>query len=383
MDYTSQQTIAILKSLLLIIHADNIRSIQEQQFLRWFSIQHNEPLEPLMQKAEAMTMEEMKELLSQLDTSHFREVQHVWYMCSMSDGMVPEELKIIRDLALPAAIPSNRDRLAMEDLGYITSIYDHKESISLASADFLERYNQQRTQPDSLELENNFYAYQELLDTLDLYDLDFESFWNLVLFVKDVVEDKCATAVVPTRSIVDEISELRDAIGRIPLHPACQTVIPSDELPEDAYLEFDASAELILRVNKKKVHSCANDQAIFLIARACNQLLQEYDSSLLDIPTQPLDVSNTRKLAMYYVVMQQFLHDKEPTTKQTNRSYDKNLLIARVLYVLGWVDVSYAVAYDDTKYTPNRKFYDLIKKYVKHPCEGIEFRSVYYQGISV
>lgn len=382
MDYTSQQTIAILKSLLLIIHADNIRSIQEQQFLRWFSIQHNEPLEPLLQKAESMTMEEMKEQLYQLDTPHFREVQNLWYTCSTSDGVVPEELQVIRDLAIPAATPPNRDVLSIDDLSYITSIYDSAESITPASYDFLERYNNQRTQADNLELENTFYAYQELLDTLDLYDFDLEAFWNLVLFVKDVVEDRCATAVLPQSSIVDEISALRDAISNIALHPACQDLKPCDELPKDAYLEFESQAELILRVNKKKKHSCANDQAIFLIARACNQLLEEYDSSLLDIPTKPVEVSNTRKLAMYYVIMQQFLHDKEPTTKQTNRSFDKNLLIARVLYVLGWVDMSYAVAYDDTKYTPNRKFYDLIKKYVKHPCEGIDFRSVYYQGVS-
>lgn len=386
MNYTIRQKTAILKSLLLIIHADNIRSIQEQQFLRWFSIQHNEPLDPLMQAAEEMTLEEMKEELAHFSPAHFREVQNLWYICSLSDGIVPEELHVIRELALPSVSPANRDHLTEQDIPYITATYTHMTddaSVRQAPADFLVRYNTQQTHGDLQALEDRFYMNKELLDTLDLYDFDLESFWNLVLFVKDVIEEKCDTAVVSSASIVDSIASFRDAIGALPLHPVCQDINPSDQLPKDAYVQFNNPVELSLRADKKKVHSCHNDQAIFLIARACDKMLQDYDSLLLDIPTQRVDISNTRKLAMFYLVMQQFLHDKEPSTKQTNRSYDKNLLIARVLYAIEWVYASYAVAYDDTKYTPNRKLYDLIKKYLKKPCEGLEFTSVYYQGIQL
>lgn len=382
MTYSEKQKTAILKSLLYIVDADGIRSTQEICFLRWFSINNDEKLEDIMERAKFMTYDDMKDTIHNLDEEGFEEVTRLWYICSLSDGIVPEELKVIIDLARNGEPSIPNKSLNKEDIKYIIDTYDYEEAPILPSMDFLTRYYHPNLKLDDRTLEDQFFSSRELLETIEIFGFSQEEFWLLVLFVKDVVEEKCKSAITLPESTVDAIRSIRDAIGNLPLHPSCREFSPDDELPDDAYIKFDNPIELTIRSGKKRVLKCDNDQAVYLLAHACSHLLRDHSIDTLHMNQHQAKISPTRKLAMFYVVMKKFLQDKSREVEDFKGRDNKNLLIAQVLHAIGWLDEKYATLYTEND-VPNNSFYDLVKKYIKAPCKGINFSSIYYQGVKV
>ncbi len=378
--YSKTQKIAIIKSLLYIVDADGIQSNQEISFLRWFSINNNEQLDELIASAKLMSKEDMQDIIHALDEKTFKEVSKMWYICSLSDGIVPEELQVIINLTNRGEQPARKQLLSKEDIHYIIDTYDYDGAPILPSTDFLNRYNEADFNLDSKKLEDQFYNCGELFETIDIYGFNHEEFWYLVLFVKDVVEEKCKTALKMPEKTADEICKIKDAISEIALHPSCRKFSTDIELPDDAYLQFEKSVELTIKENNKKVISSKNDHAIYLIAHACEHLLNEHCFNSMKTSLQQIEIPNTKRLAMFYVVLMQFLRDKEYDPNFKIGRSNKNLFIAQVLHAIGWLDESYATLRTENGDLNNR-FYSLIKKYIPSPCEGLRFASAYYQGV--
>lgn len=383
MEYTQLQKTAILKSLLYVVDADGVFSIQEKQFLRWFSIKQNESLDPFMDAAKAMSVEKMQEVIKSLDNDTFREVKNLWYMCSFSDEIVAEELQVIIDLIHPRIEAKNKQFLTKEDIQYIIDTYDSPNYTEQPSHDFLSRFNELKTQANNRTIEDAFYDNQQLLDTLELFDFDLESFWNLVLFTKDVVEEKCASAYKEQRGVIEALELLRDTLDKQPKLDSCRNLSAKNEFPEDAYIEYKADLKLSLTANGKKIYGCDNHHALFLLAHACDHLLKDHSNIHPDFSCKLEQFPSTRKYAMFYSIMKRFLDGKKTKTTNTNRSSDTHLLVARVLHAIGWLDSKYIESHDVKRYTTNKKFRELIKNYEAYPCKGFGFNTVYYQGIDV
>ncbi len=385
MNFTYTQKVAILKSLLYIVDADGIRSIEEKQFLRAFSIDQNTPLEVLLKDVDNISKEEMFDEIHSMDKIAFREVKNLWYICSLSDGIVPEELHTIIDMMRPKVNHTIKSELSREDICYIIDTYDNETEQDLPSQDFLLRYNQLESKLDNRSMEDQYYNNEALLETLELFGFNDESFWYLVLFVKDVVEEKCHSATCCPESVYDTIRGLRDAIDELELHPTCRTYRAHEELPEDAIVRYNNPVTLKLFEKNSTKYKTMSNQAIRMIAHACDHLLKEHTLDYIG-DFKPVEVPWTKRMAMFYVVMKRFLEDKEPKTKFTNVSYDKNLLIARVLCAIGWISPEDAAAYSepyDEKLNHNRKFYNLVKNYKDKLSDGVRYSSLFYQGVKV
>ena len=384
MNYTQIQKVAILKSLLFIVDADEVFSIQEKQFLRWFSIQHDEPLDPLLQLAKQMSISEMKEIIASFTKDMFREIQNLWYMCSRSDEVVPIELQVIVDLMQPKVEIEHKPKLTKEDIPYIINTYDNVDCTNKPSDDFLTRYNDLNTQCETHALKETFLKNQQITNTLGLLEINEEFFWYLVVFVKDVVEEKCASAYKIIQGVVDAICGLSDIIDGITKKESCRALSHKDEFPNDAYIEFNRKIKLTIASGKDILYKCNNDHAIFLIAHACEHLLRDHKHIIPDFCNDSKEFPKTRKFAMFYRIMLQFLKDKKPKTTMTNISSDLYLLVARLLHTIGWLENdAYIEDHDTNRYTTNKKFKEYIKNVKSCPCKGYGFNTVYYEGIEV
>ena len=385
MVFTYTQKVAILKSLLDIVDADGIRSIEEKQFLRAFSLDQDTRLEELMEEADKLSKEDMHNVIHGLDETGFREVQSLWYICSLSDGIVPEELTTIINLMNPNVEHNMKSQLSEEDISYIIDTYDSGEEIYSPSQEFLMRYNKLKGKLDKPEIEDRYYNSKELLGTLDLFGFDFEEFWYLVLFVKDVVEEKCQTAMCHSQSVYETIQAFRDAVKDLDKQSTCREFTPEEELPEDAVVRFKKPVTLTLQEGKSDRFHTLSNQAIYLMAHACDHLLKDHNLEFVG-EVERVKMTWTKKITMFYVVMHRFLEGKEPKTKQTARSYDRDLLIARVLCAIGWIGPDKAKAYSaayDGAYNPNRKLRNLVKNYKNNLSDGVSYGSLFYRGVKV
>lgn len=385
MNYTQLQKAAILKSLLFIVDADRVFSIQEQQFLRWFSIRQDEPLDPLLQLAEEMSVLDMQKEFTAFNDNMYREVHNLWFICSRSDEVVPKEIQVIIDLMQPKIAIEHKQRLTKEDIPYIINTYDHIGTLKKPSDEFLTRYNNLNTQHDTHALKEKFLTNQDITNTLELLGINDEQFWYLVVFVKDVVEAKCNSAYKIRPGVLDAINGLSNIIDGIAKKDSCRNISHKDEFPIDAYIEYNSDIKLTITSGTKTLYGCNNDHAIFLIAHACEHLLRDHKHIIPDFCNDSKEFPITRKRAMFYCIMHRFLEDKKPKTSMTNVSSDKYLLVARILHTIGWLEEENYIKQHDIgrKGETNKKFKELIKNVKSCPGEGYKFNTVYYEGIQV
>lgn len=382
MTLTNEQKIALIKSLLCIIDADAIYSIEEKLCLQRFSIDLELDLKTLQEQACDMSNDDMSYHLSLLSYEQFSTVKQLWSQCAFSDGVVPIELQVIINMMAYKEGITLKEKISKEEIKYIVDTFDDNQT-TLPSDDFIQRYPFIRAQFDERAFEDEFYKSKDILHTLNLYGFDMENFWYLVLFVKDVVEQKSATAFSYTKSVYETIHALRDAIDSLKKHPQSIVIDSSEEFPIDAVMQYKHPIKLSIREHNYKVFQSDNDEAIHLVAHACDHLLKEHELKKQG-SIKPVKVSWTKQLTMFYVLMKRFLTDKNPSTKHTAYSYDGNLLIARVLCVLGWIPKEEAELYSkayDKDYKPNRKFYNLVKNYTKKLSNGVGYSSAFYQGV--
>lgn len=383
MTLTSNQKVALIKSLLYTIDADAIYSVEEKLCLQQFSIDLNLELKTLQEEASSMTNGEMNDQLYLLSYDQFESVKHLWSLCAISDGVVPIELQVIINMIAYREGLSIKESITKKDIQYVVDTFDDNQ-ITLPSEDFIHRYSLVKTQFDERAFEDEFYRSKDILNTLNLFGFDLEQFWCLVLFVMDVVEEKSNSAFSYSTSVYETIHTLRDSIDNLKKHPNSVIIDSSEELPTDGVLQYKYPIKLTIREHNYNVFQSDNDEVIHLVAHACDHLLREHELKTQG-SIKPVKISWTKKMTMFYVLMKRFMKGKKPSTKNTAHSYDSNLLIARVLCVIGWIPKSeaeeYAVPYDKD-YKPNRKLYNLVKNYKKKLSQGVGYSSAFYQGVN-
>lgn len=165
---------------------------------------------------------------------------------------------------------------------------------------------------------------KEVQDTLKAFHLDAEKFWYLCLFIKDIVEGYADgyDAISPR----EEISQLVALLQKV----------ESDK--NDKSLRTKSNALLSLKLGKMSVK--IDNQLTLGIIKAALYAILKTDNRMLDADL--LNMTEVHKSVIYKVAwfnrfLSGFLKDKV-ADKAIYASKDKNLLISRMIFVLGISD---------------------------------------------
>ena len=190
---------------------------------------------------------------------------------------------------------------------------------------------------------------KEVQDTLKAFHLDAEKFWYLCLFIKDIVEGYADgyDAISPR----EEISQLVALLQKV----------ESDK--NDKSLRTKSNALLSLKLGKMSVK--IDNQLTLGIIKAALYAILKTDNRMLDADL--LNMTEVHKSVIYKVAwfnrfLSGFLKDKV-ADKAIYASKDKNLLISRMIFVLGISDdESFYEEYNDDG-VKNDKLKGYLKRY--------------------
>lgn len=190
---------------------------------------------------------------------------------------------------------------------------------------------------------------KEVQDTLKAFHLDAEKFWYLCLFIKDIVEGYADgyDAISPR----EEISQLVALLQKV----------ESDK--NDKSLRTKSNALLSLKLGKMSVK--IDNQLTLGIIKAALYAILKTDNRMLDADL--LNMTEVHKSVIYKVAwfnrfLSGFLKDKV-ADKAIYASKDKNLLISRMIFVLGISDdESFYDEYNDDG-VKNDKLKGYLKRY--------------------
>lgn len=190
---------------------------------------------------------------------------------------------------------------------------------------------------------------KEVQDTLKAFHLDAEKFWYLCLFIKDIVEGYADgyDAISPR----EEISQLVALLQKV----------ESDK--NDKSLRTKSNALLSLKLGKMSVK--IDNQLTLGIIKAALYAILKTDNRMLDADL--LNMTEVHKSVIYKVAwfnrfLSGFLKDKV-ADKAIYASKDKNLLISRMIFVLGISDdESFFDEYNDDG-VKNDKLKGYLKRY--------------------
>ena len=201
--------------------------------------------------------------------------------------------------------------------------------------------------------EQKYLDSTEVLDTLKAFGLDTDKFWYLCLAVKDVVEGYTDTAIRSKKNPREELKGLEDELDKLE--------------PEYRHNSFKCkgSGVLTLKVGKHPI-KVTSPTTLTLINMAIHNLLEKYkeNNSLFD--SVGLDFEDTitlkpiYKIALFYKFLSWFLKDKV-ADKAIYASKDKNLLISRMVFILG---ISDDESFFD-EYKEDGSKLDYLKNYIK------------------
>jgi hypothetical protein len=209
------------------------------------------------------------------------------------------------------------------------------------------------------EFKDKLLKNEDLTDTLNLFGFDISKFWYLLLFVHNYIEENAQ---------------------KIP------TVKKSDIEEADSFLEELAEAdEITLMKGKRKSYKSSSPFIIGLIRNAMNYYVNNYNAITTSGDKEqlkqlglseylsndrPLDFKNRHsfdyntRIIYFYRVFHAFLRDKKAMSDKGEYkiSKDKNLLISRLLYTVGYVNNSYNEEFDEYG-KRQRKLSQLIRRY--------------------
>lgn len=190
---------------------------------------------------------------------------------------------------------------------------------------------------------------KEVQDTLRAFHLDAEKFWYLCLFIKDIVEGYAEgyDAISPREEITQLVALLQK--------------VESDK--NDKSLRTKSNALLSLKLGKMSVK--IDNQLTLGIIKAALYAILKTDNRMLDADL--LNMTEVHKSVIYKVAwfnrfLSGFLKDKV-ADKAIYASKDKNLLISRMIFVLGISDdESFYDEYNDDG-VKNDKLKGYLKRY--------------------
>lgn len=201
--------------------------------------------------------------------------------------------------------------------------------------------------------EQKYLDSTEVLDTLKAFGLDADKFWYLCLAIEDVVKGYTDTAIRSKKNPRQELKELEDELDKLE--------------PEYKYNSFKCkgSGVLTLKVGKHPI-KVTSPTTLTLINMAIHNLLEKYkdNNDYLDVVrlniTDTVTLKPIYKIALFNKFLSWFLKDKV-ADKAVDASKDKNLLISRMIFILGISDDE--SFWDEYKEDGSRANY--LKNYIK------------------
>lgn len=188
---------------------------------------------------------------------------------------------------------------------------------------------------------DKYLASEEVIDTVKAFGLDVDKFWYLCLFIKDVAEGYTVDAVKKNPTHREELKNLVAELDKL-----------EPEIKNNRFVSVKGTGELTLKVGKHPI-KITDGRTLTLINYAVSKLLDELvdNNELLD--SASIDFNQKKDLKPVYQIylfnkylswfMKPLLADKASLA-----SKDKNLLISRMIFILGISDdESYFEEYND------------------------------------
>ena len=209
---------------------------------------------------------------------------------------------------------------------------------SVAPDTFVSRYTEGFIDADRLD---KYLASEEVIDTVKAFGLDVGKFWYLCLFIKDVAEGYTVDAVKKNPTHREELKNLVAELDKL-----------EPEIKNNRFVSVKGTGELTLKVGKHPI-KITDGRTLTLINYAVSKLLDEFkdNNQLLDCAS--IDFNQKKNLKPIYQI---YLFNKylswfiKPLVadKTSLASKDKNLLISRMVFILGISDdESYFEEYND------------------------------------
>lgn len=218
---------------------------------------------------------------------------------------------------------------------------------------------------------DSFFSKEEVLQTLEAFNIDLNKFWYLLLFVNDLVEDCCTNAPGREVSEIDKIDEMvkgvLDATEIITKTNGRQNYQTQDSFTIDV---LKASVQHFMTTYNEILGTSGN-------AEECRARLEQiglsrsFQSRVAIIYDDKVTLDKSHKTRMFALLLNYFLKEKNANREFTKKSAvkistDKLLLISRLAHIVGIQGEEYYERYTENG-DDNRKLSNLLSRYRNEP----------------
>ena len=200
--------------------------------------------------------------------------------------------------------------------GSISSTTPHLQPFRFAS-DYLDG------KIDTQSIRMDLYESPDIQDTLRAFGLDSSKFWYLCLFIKWTVDWEFESARVFPKEPLEKLKDLQAEFEKINFTKIRGKYVTSK------------TAQLTFKVKGSKAYTIDDKDTLAIL----NNIINDY---LLATPTKGYLLNDSEKVELS-IIAKMYLFNKylswflSPLTanKAINASYDKSLLVSRMIYTLG------------------------------------------------
>ena len=172
-------------------------------------------------------------------------------------------------------------------------------------------------------INQTYYEKPEIQDTLKAFGLDSSKFWYLCLFIKWKVDCECDSARVFPKEPLEKLKDLQAEFEKLDFTKYHGKYVSSK------------TAQLTFKVKGSKAYTIDDKETLAIL----NNIINDY---LLATPAKGYLLNDSEKIELS-IITKMYLFNKylswflSPLTanKAINASYDKSLLVSRMIYTLG------------------------------------------------
>lgn len=172
-------------------------------------------------------------------------------------------------------------------------------------------------------INQTYYEKPEIQDTLKAFGLDSAKFWYLCLFIKWKVDCECDSARVFPKEPLEKLKDLQAEFEKLDFTKYRGKYVSSK------------TAQLTFKVKGSKAYTIDDKETLAIL----NNIINDY---LLATPAKGYLLNDSEKIELS-IITKMYLFNKylswflSPLTanKAINASYDKSLLVSRMIYTLG------------------------------------------------
>ena len=172
-------------------------------------------------------------------------------------------------------------------------------------------------------INQTYYEKPEIQDTLKAFGLDSAKFWYLCLFIKWKVDWECESARVFPKEPLEKLKDLQAEFEKLDFTKYRGKYVSSK------------TAKLTFKVKGSKAYTIDDKETLAIL----NNIINDY---LLATPAKGYLLNDSEKIELS-IITKMYLFNKylswflSPLTanKAINASYDKSLLVSRMIYTLG------------------------------------------------